>query len=281
MTRQPPHDPVIRELVGMARQAQVSRRAALGGLGMGATALALAACSSGGGEKPSAANDRSSSDKSLTWANWAAYIDEDDSGDYPTLMAFEQQTGIQVTYDVAVDDNNTYYGKVKDQLALGQDIGADLVCLTDWMVNRMIRLGYTQELDKSEHPERGQSRTVVSPTRASTRAAPTRSRGRADSPASAGTRRRCRAVLTSVSDLWDPALKGRVGVLSEMRDTIGLLMLENGVDISGDFGSDEFLAAVQEFEKQVQRRADPQHQGQRVSRGSQERGHPRRDLLVG
>ncbi len=251
MTRQLPHDPVIRELIGMARRAQVSRRAALGGLGAGATALALAACSTGGGEKPSAADDRSSSDKSLTWANWAAYIDEDDSGDYPTLMAFEQQTGIQVTYDVAVDDNNTYFGKVKDQLALGQDIGADLVCLTDWMVNRMIRLGYTQELDKSAIPNAAN----LIPSLADPSFDPGRTHSLPWQGGFAGicwNKEKVPGGLTSVSDLWDPALKGRVGVLSEMRDTIGLIMLENGVDISGDFESDEFLAAVQEFEKQVQ-----------------------------
>ena len=78
--------------------------------------------------KPTPAADKSSTDKTLNWANWAAYIDEDDAGNYPTLVAFTEETGIEVNYEVAVDDNNTYYGKVKDQLALGQDIGADLVC---------------------------------------------------------------------------------------------------------------------------------------------------------
>ena len=37
--------------------------------------------------------------------------------------------------------------------------------------------------------------------------------------------------LANVSDLWRPELKGRVEVLDEMRDTIGLIMLEQGVDI--------------------------------------------------
>ena len=119
---------------------------------MPASALALAACSTGAAGKPSPAADKSSTDKTLNWANWAAYIDEDDNGDYPTLVQFTEETGIDVNYDVAVDDNNTYYGKVKDQLALGQDIGADTVCLTDWMVGRWIRFGYTQELDHANIP---------------------------------------------------------------------------------------------------------------------------------
>ena len=141
VSRRPlPQDPMIRALIAQARQTQVNRRTLLAGAGAGAAALALAACSTGGGQsKPTPAADTSANDKTLNWANWAAYIDEDDAGNYPTLQAFEEQTGIKVNYEVAVDDNNTYYGKVKDQLALGQDIGADTACLTDWMIARWIR----------------------------------------------------------------------------------------------------------------------------------------------
>ena len=98
----------------------------------------------------------SATDKTLNWANWAAYIDEDDDGNYPTLDAFEEQTGIKVTYNVAVDDNNSYYGKVKDQLALGQDIGADTVCLTDWMVAPLDPPRLHAEARPREHPEHGE-----------------------------------------------------------------------------------------------------------------------------
>src|SRR5690606_40125196 len=52
------------------------------------------------------------------------------------------------------DLNNSYYAKVKDQLALGQHIGADLVTLTDWMASRWIRLGYAQELNPDNIPNR-------------------------------------------------------------------------------------------------------------------------------
>jgi spermidine/putrescine transport system substrate-binding protein len=57
--------------------------------------------------------------------------------------------------------------------------------------------------------------------------------------------------LQSVNDLWDKSLKGRVGVLSEMRDTIGLIMLQQGVDISSKWGDNQFNAAIDEFKKQV------------------------------
>ena len=152
MTRSLPEDPLIRSLVIQARRSQLTRRTMLAGAGAGATALALAACTPSGSSKPTPPPDNSANDKTLTWANWALYLDEDDAGNHPTLDRFIADTGIQAEYKVDVDDNNSYYGKVKDQLALGQDIGADTVCLTDWMVSRWIRFGYTQTLDDAKIP---------------------------------------------------------------------------------------------------------------------------------
>jgi spermidine/putrescine transport system substrate-binding protein len=246
-----PQDPMIRALIAQARQAQVNRRTLLAGAGAGASALALAACSTGGAGKPSPAADKSSTDKTLNWANWAAYIDEDDNGDYPTLVAFTEETGIEVNYEVAVDDNNTYYGKVKDQLALGQDIGADTVCLTDWMVGRWIRFGYTQELDHANIPNLSNLTPALQD--------PDFDPGRKFSlPWQGGFAGICwnkEAIpggLASVADLWNSELKGRVGVLSEMRDTMGLIMLENGVDISGEWGDAEYTEAIEILREQVE-----------------------------
>jgi spermidine/putrescine transport system substrate-binding protein len=246
-----PDDPMIRRLVQQARQSQVSRRALLSTGGAAAAALALAACSTGGAAKPTAAPDESDSDKSLNWANWAAYIDEADDGSYPTLERFEQETGISVKYMVDVDDNNSYYGKVKDQLALGQDIGADTVCLTDWMAARWIKFGYTQQLDHANIP----NISNLLPTLQE----PDFDPGRANSlPWQGGfagicwNKEKLPNGLKSVSDLWNPELKGRVGVLSEMRDTIGLIMLEEGIDISGDFTDDEFSRGVEIFRTHVE-----------------------------
>ena len=252
MTVRPlPQDPMIRALVAQAKRAQLNRRNLLLGAGAGASALALAACSTGGGQaKPTAAADNSANDKTLNWANWAAYIDEDDAGNYPTLVQFTEETGIEVNYEVAVDDNNTYYGKVKDQLALGQDIGADTVCLTDWMVSRWIRLGYTQALDHANIPNLAN----LTPSLKDVDFDPGREMSIPWQGGFAGICWNKEAVpggLASVSDLWNPELKGRVGVLSEMRDTMGLLMLENGVDISGSWSDEEYTEAIEVLRKQV------------------------------
>ncbi|TXK17294.1 PotD/PotF family extracellular solute-binding protein [Homoserinibacter sp. GY 40078] len=251
MARSLPEDPLIRRLVVEARRAQVSRRTVLGGAGLGAAALTLAACSTGGDSKPTPAADDSANDPTLTWANWSLYLDEDDDGNHPTLERFMDETGITVDYRVDVDDNNSYYAKVKDQLKLGQDIGADLVCLTDWMVSRWIRLGYTQTFTEANIPNKAN----LEPNLLNVDFDPGRTQSLPWQGGFAGicwNKEKVPGGLRSVSDLWDPSLKGRVGVLSEMRDTIGLIMLEQGVDISGDFTDDQFGAAIDVFREQVE-----------------------------
>jgi len=252
MPRPLPEDPMIRSLVQQARRAQMSRRAVLAGATGGAAALALAACAPGGASsQPTAATDVSDTDKTLKWANWPAYLDEDDDGNHPTLDAFIAETGISVDYLVDVDDNNSYYGKVKDQLALGQDIGADTVCLTDWMVNRWIRLGYTQELDAANIPNKAN----LNPDLLDVSFDPGRTYSLPWQGGFAGiawNKEKVPQGLESVSDLWKPEFKGRVGVLSEMRDTIGLILMEQGVDISEDFTEDEFQTALDVFRENVE-----------------------------
>ncbi|MET1019075.1 MAG: spermidine/putrescine ABC transporter substrate-binding protein [Microterricola sp.] len=244
-----PEDPIIRQLIQQARRTQLSRRAMLKGTGVSAAVLALAACAPQGGGELEPATDESDTDKTLRWANWPAYIDEDDDGNYPTLLAFTEQTGIEVEYLVDVDDNNTYYAKVRDQLALGQDIGADTVCLTEWMVSRLVRLNYVQELDHANIPNIGN----LTASLAHPDFDPERKRSLPWQAGFAGicwNKEKVPNGLRSVEDLWNPELKGRIGVLSEMRDTIGLIMLQQGTDIT-DFTADEFQEAMDLFREQV------------------------------
>jgi spermidine/putrescine transport system substrate-binding protein len=246
-----PKDPLVRRLIHQANTTQLSRRTLLATAGTGATALALAACAPSAAEAPEPASDTSAEDKTLTWSNWPAYIDEDDSGAYPTLSRFEEETGISVTYTVDIDDNNTYYGTIKDQLALGRDIGADTFCLTEWMVARLIRFGYVQELDAANIPNKSNlSAALLNPD-----FDPGRERSLPWQNGFAGlawNTEELPAGLESVDDLWAPALKGKVTVLSEMRDTMGLLLLNAGVDISGSgWGEDEFGSALELLEEHV------------------------------
>jgi len=251
MTRPGPQDPMVAQLVAQARRLQLSRRHLLQGAGIGAGALALAACAPTTAGAPTAATDVSDSDKTLTWSNWPAYIDEDDDGNYPTLIAFQDASGITVEYKVDIDDNNTYYGAIKDQLALGQPTGADTFCLTEWMVARLIRFGYVQELDAANIP----NKKNLAPALLNPDFDPGRAMSLPWQNGFAGiawNTEEIPAGLQSVDDLWDSALKGKVTVLSEMRDTMGLIMLSQGVDIAGsDWNMDDFAAAIEVLEEHV------------------------------
>lgn len=229
----------------------ISRRGILHGAGVGASALLLAACSRGAEVKPKPATDLSAKQKSLRFDGRDTYRNTVGE-DFPLLDTFIEVSGIAVTYTNAVSDDNVYYSKVKDQLKLGQDIGADASVLSDWMASRWIRLGYVQPLNLERIPNIADirsrfARKATDPNR--NMSLPWRS----GFTGIAWNKEVLPDGLTSVSDLWDPSLAGKVGVMSAMRDTLGLLMLEDGVDIeSSDWGDAEFTAAVNTLRAQVQ-----------------------------
>ncbi len=148
------------------------------------------------------------------------------------------------------------------------------------MVSRFIRFGYTQELDHANIPNIAN----LNPDLLNIDYDEGRKQSLPWQGGFAGicwNKEEVPDGLRSVSDLWDPALKGRVGVLSEMRDTMGLIMLEQGTDISGDFTRRPVRGRARGVQRAGGERPDPQHQGQLVPRGPAERRHARRDLLVG
>lgn len=123
---------------------------AVGGLG------ALSACgipAAGKTEGGTSAEDHSAKEKQVGFSNWTEYMDVDDSGKHhPTLEQFAKRTGIKVKYTEDINDNNEFFGKIKPQLAAGQETGRDIVVLTDWLAGRLIRLGWVQKLDPSNLP---------------------------------------------------------------------------------------------------------------------------------
>lgn len=229
----------------------ISRRGALQGAGVGASALLLAACSTIDSDKPTIAADRSDEEKKLQIDGKRTFLN--DTGDaFPLLNQFSKETGIAVTYTDAVYDDNLYYSRKKDALAMGEGIGADASVLSDWMAQRWIRLGYVQPMDLGNIPNIANVRdsreqSVKSPNR--NLAVPWRS----NLTGIAWRKSAFPDGLTAVSQMWSPALKGKVGVLSSMRETLGLIMLDQGVDISGDEWADaEFSTAVNTLRSNVQ-----------------------------
>jgi spermidine/putrescine transport system substrate-binding protein len=239
--------PVIAQLADRAAAAGMSRRAFLGVLGAVGGTAALAACGTGGTSGGGAGGKAGS----LRWANWTLYLDVADDGSYPTLEQFQKSSGISVSYLEDIEDNDTFYGKVKGQLANGQDIGYDIVTLTDWMAGRWVRQGYAQELDRDAMPNTAN----MLPGLVDVDYDPGRTHSLTWQSGFGGLAWSKAAVpggLATIDDLWKPEFKGRVEVLSEMRDTIGLFMLSQGVDPAATtWGDDEFYNALDLLKKQI------------------------------
>ena len=219
---------------------KVSRRAVLAGAGAVAGASALAACGSGGG----------SSENAIRWGNWPLYLDVDDSGkNYPTLQAFTKESGIDVKYFEDYNDNDEFFGKVQAQLKLNKDIGYDIVCPTDWMAGRWIRLGYAQKFDAANIPNKA---NIVD-----TLAKPSYDANRDYTLTWQGimggfgwnTEKNPKGIRT-IDELFAPANKGKIVVLSEMRDTVGIILLSQGVSLQ-TVTEDQFMNAVDFLAKKI------------------------------
>jgi spermidine/putrescine transport system substrate-binding protein len=231
----------------------LSRRTFFRGAGAVGLATLLAACGTeaqapkSSGER--AADDKSDQDKLVNWSNWPEYIDVDDAGKRPTLEAFTKQSGIKVNYTEDYNDNDEFFAKVQPQLSAGQDTGRDVWCSTDWMVARLIRLGWVQELDKGNIPnvknlEDSLSDVDFDPGRKYSLPWQSGFAGIGYNPDSTGGRK-----IESIDQLLtDKTLKGRVTMLTEMRDTVGLVMLAMGKD-PADFTDADFTAAIDELTK--------------------------------
>jgi spermidine/putrescine transport system substrate-binding protein len=222
-------------------QSKVSRRTVLAGAGAVAGAGALASCGFGGG---------SDSSNAVRWGNWPLYLDVDDSGKkYPTLEAFTKETGIDVKYFEDYNDNDEFFGKVQAQLKLGKDIGYDLVCPTDWMSARWIRLGYTQKFDAANIP----NASNILDTLASPSFDPKRESSLTWQGIMGGfgwnTAKNPKGIRT-LDDLFSPGNKGKIVVLSEMRDTVGIILRSQGVSLA-TVTEDQFMNAVDFLAKKI------------------------------
>ncbi|WP_031183729.1 polyamine ABC transporter substrate-binding protein [Streptomyces seoulensis] len=231
-------------------------RASAGGVLTAGALGALSACGiPAAGRTPggTSADDRSAREKTVNFSNWTEYIDVDDSGKHhPTLEAFRKKTGISVRYTEDINDNNEFFGKIKPQLAAGQETGRDLIVLTDWLAARLIRLGWVQKLDPANLPHAFANLSTQFRT-------PDWDPGRAYSYPWQGistviayNKKALDGIeVRSVSDLLDnPKLKGRVGFLSEMRDSVGMTLLDMGKD-PADFTDDDYDAAIARLQKGV------------------------------
>ncbi|MFF0436855.1 spermidine/putrescine ABC transporter substrate-binding protein [Streptomyces sp. NPDC004327] len=238
----------------------LSRRSVLRAGGVGAlTAGGLAGLSACGippakreGQGP-ASTDFSAKERTVNFSNWTEYMDvSDDEKHRPTLEAFAKRTGIQVKYTEDINDNVEFFGKIKPQLAAGQDTGRDLIVLTDWLAARVIRLGWAQKLDAANLPN---AYANLSPQFRRPDWDPGRSYSYPWTGISTVIAYNQKATggrkVDSVTQLLDdPTLKGRVGFLTEMRDSIGMTLLDLGKD-PATFTDADYDAAIGRLQKGV------------------------------
>jgi spermidine/putrescine transport system substrate-binding protein len=196
-----------------------------------AASLAIAACGGGGVESESSSANVETVQVSgkptgdLTISNWPLYIDKQ------TVPDFEKATGVSVKYIEDVNDNQEFFGKVQPLLAKGESGGRSIMVVTDWMAKKMYDLGYVQNLDKSAIPN--VEKNIVP----SLRGRPFDPNNDFAVPWQSGmtgliVRTDLAPDIKSICDLFDPKYKGKVDMLTEMRDTVPLVMKCDGVDLS-------------------------------------------------
>lgn len=228
------------------------RGAAAGGMGLSLPAL-LSACGTEGAKesaKGCESTDLSSKEKVINFSNWIGYVDPVKAKDTSTLEKFQKETGIEVDYTADVNDNESFFAKISPQLQGCKSTGRDIVVLTDWMAARMIDLEWVQKLDHSKMPN-------VHANLIQALKSPSWDPNRDYSvPWQSGMTGICYNAdltdpVTSFKDLLTrPDLKGKVELLTEMRDTMTFLLLMQDSDPE-DFTEDEFSSAIDELQKYV------------------------------
>ncbi len=213
-----------------------------------AASLAIAACGGGGvegggGESGSVETVTVSGKPSgdLTISNWPLYIDKQ------TVPDFEKATGVQVKYIEDVNDNQEFFAKVQPLLDKGESGGRSIFVVTDWMAKKMYDLGYLQNLDKAAIPN------VEKNLVASLRNRPFDPNNDFAVPWQSGmtgliVREDLAPDVKSICDLFDPKYKGKVEMLTEMRDTVPLVMKCMGIDVA-NATEEDWLNAIDKIEQ--------------------------------
>jgi spermidine/putrescine transport system substrate-binding protein len=212
-----------------------SRRRFLGGGAAAAAAFALgpsflAACgssstTSSSGSSAPPADDGSPATGNLRISNWPLYMADG------FVAAFQTASKLTVDYKEDFNDNEEWFAKNKEPLSRKQDIGADLAVPTQFMALRLKGLGWLNEISDTRVPNRKNLRPDLlndSSDAGRKYTAPYMSGMTALAYNKAATGR----AITKIDDLWDPAFKGKVSLLSDMQDGLGMLMLSQGSSLS-------------------------------------------------
>jgi spermidine/putrescine transport system substrate-binding protein len=233
---------------------QLTRRRFLQASALTGVSAFLAACGTtgtGGSAAPSGGGGGGETG-TLRFANWIGYIDiNEDDGSYPTLQKFQDETGITVTYLEDIDGNEDFFTtSLQGPLTAGLPTEWDLIVVTDWMVDRLARLGWLEELDRDAMPNfvanlepRYAGRSFDPDTKL---AAPWQS-----GMTGLGFDKAVTGDLASLEVFYTNQFEGKMTYLTEMRDTIGLTAIHLGSD-PATITQEQFDAALAVVDDAVQ-----------------------------
>jgi spermidine/putrescine transport system substrate-binding protein len=161
----------------------------------------------------------------LTISSWPYYIDKE------TIPNFEAKFGVKVKYIEDINDNDSLFGKIAGSLQTGHNPSRDIIVPTNFMVARLIRLKWLEKIGPGEVPNAKNIEPLFAhphydPDREYSLPWATLLTGIAYNIEKTGRE------LTSLTDIFDPALKGHVSMLTEMRDTLALVFLGMGINPS-------------------------------------------------
>jgi spermidine/putrescine transport system substrate-binding protein len=234
-------------------RSRLSRRALLRSLGVGASALALSplsltACDRdpgrAGGPTASASPetdwDAWWADQQLTglmdFANWPYYIDRRRDNSHPSLDLFESETGIRVNYYRPIRDNATFLDRIRPALEADRTLDYDIIVITNGpQLTELITSGWVTPLDHTRLPN---YQRYAGPLVRSPEWDPGNRYSIAWQSGLTGIAYAPEAVEaighepTSLRDLWNPALEGKVGMMSDLVELGSAGLLAIGVDPS-------------------------------------------------
>jgi spermidine/putrescine transport system substrate-binding protein len=209
--------------------------------------LTLAACGSEGGGDETADVDtvtvegKPSGD--LTISHIPFYIDKQ------TVPDFEKATGVSVEYLEDNNDNAEFFAKMAPSLAEGDSSGRSIMVVTDWMAKKMYDLGYLQKLDKSALPNVEDN---LVPSLQSPDYDPNREYTVPWQSVMTGliVNTELAPDVHSIADLFDPKYKGQVEMVTELRDTLPLVMKSEGID-PNEATEQDWLDAIDKIQTAV------------------------------
>jgi spermidine/putrescine transport system substrate-binding protein len=203
--------------------------------GLAAAGLAMAGCG-GGAPLPTAVQPRSPVKAywarqrrhgTVNFANWPLYIDTG----HKTLQEFTAATGITVNYSEVIQEVSDWVGKISPILRSGQSIGYDMMVVTNgFWFSELVSMGELVPLDQSmlvnfhkyaaprfQHRSFDPGNTYSIPWASGTT-------GIAWNP------KFIQEPVTSINALWNPAWKGRIGMISDSQDVGNFGLLKLGIN---------------------------------------------------